>query len=758
MFPIRFPRKPIAGAVLAASLFVLAACGHLAGDASPPESSPAPTSTAGALPASPPPLVTFPAPVENTPLAPPEEGTWYAIDAVARSDEDVYRDFTLHLLRGKRSGDELFLQAAFEYQGDQQMFVLGGASPSDVLLVDAAGTTYSLRDADLFLISFDPNGERFWPGGGVSGNLVFPFPAGPPPYRLQFPEYESVEFTLEKSRPCDRLETLPPGEYEINQVLISSDETLAPVALRVDSLRVDGEGLTFRVAFVNTLRQGYDVWGIGGERDVILLDEDRNQYPPLAASETLATGISPDGGWSPGEALEGSLTFPLPEAPGTIRFVFLRYPALSLSFDRRGLREVAITSPTGGPPPPTPTPKASQTAYQALNEMLAQQARAIERGDEAAYLAPFAPELRDEQALIFRRMAEIPLETYALSVSPAEDLDEAESGVLQGVEIQGTYTLQGLPSDNPFRYLAEYDFVRQGDAWQITRLENETYTPFWFLGEVRVESTPHFLVFIRPEGAQEFGRMAAALETAYARLQDRGLPVEPYNVAFFTGPEENLRELTGIGGTRVLGLALAQYSIENDALRVTSRAFFINGEAFTDHADTLEAGEFETTILHEMVHLALAKTSRPFVPPWLSEGLAVYYAGQAPREQLRELPRWEDFETLSLSDLTQAERLGEYDVLGTQVGAEYLYSGAVVTYLAETYGEEAVLDFYRAYAEVPDAEVAESFTGMFADLFFDIHMSEMAVEKSTAFVPQYFGCTLEELDSRVKAWLRSLGG
>jgi hypothetical protein len=340
-----------------------------------------------------------------------------------------------------------------------------------------------------------------------------------------------------------------------------------------------------------------------------------------------------------------------------------------------------------------------------------------------------------------------------LELSPNEDLDGAEDGELDGVSVWGRYALAGIPEDNDFRYTAEYDLAQQGDSWQITAVEDDSFTPFWFLGDVVTDHSAHFIIFTRPDTEARISALKKELETAYDKLKARGLPLEPMNVAFFTGPDEDLYDLTGRGGTQLLGLALAQYSFEDNVVHVNSRAFFINGEAFAAHADDLAEDERASTITHEMVHLALSKESRPFMPPWLTEGLAVYYAEQCPPEQLRTLVEEGQLNQLSLEELTGARSLGEHDVLGQTVGYEYLYSGAVITYLTDKYGEDKVMDFYRAYAQVPDAELAEKFRGMFASILADTNMTQMAQEKTPELLQEHFGLTLEELDEAVKAWL-----
>jgi len=702
------------------------------------------------------PAPTLPPIPTDTPVALEGKGQWYEIDATSHSDNDVLNALTLHLLRAQRTDEGLLLRVAFEFQGDSEMSVIGGVSRRDIRLVDSSGNGYQLLDGDIGVTSFNPNGGSFLPGGGAAGNLLFPLPEGKQPYKLHFPTYEPIAFELKKKLKNMPLAELKQKTYEINQTLRSSDDTLAPIALRVDAIDVNKEDVTVHLAFVNTRHTGYDMWGPDGMNDAWLIDAERNQYTPIATSDNLATRIAPPDGWLPGQAHEGSITFPLPAAPGIIRFTFRYYPAITLTFDKKGLQDVAITSRTGGPPPPTPTPKPSQVAYQSINQMLNQQARAILDGDEDAYLAPFAPDLREEQRAIFRRMQQVPLNDYMLELDPNEDLDEAKDGLLTNISVWGRYALEGIPEDNDFRYTAAYDLTQQGHSWQITAVENDSFTPFWFLGDVVVNHSQHFILFTRPDTEARIASLKKELESAYDKLKARGLPLEPMNVAFFTGPDEGLYELTGRGGTRLLGLALAQYSFEGNVVHVNSRAFFINGEAFATHGDDLAEDERASTITHEMVHLALSKESRPFIPPWLSEGLAVYYAEQCPPRQLRTLVEEGRLNELSLMELTEANSLGEHDFFGETVGYEYLFSGAVVTWLAENFGEDQLMAFYRAYAQVPDAELAEKFTGMFAGLLADTHMSQMAVEKTPIFTQQYFDLSLEDLDAAVKTWLVDL--
>ncbi len=221
-------------------------------------------------------------------------------------------------------------------------------------------------------------------------------------------------------------------------------------------------------------------------------------------------------------------------------------------------------------------------------------------------------------------------------------------------------------------------------------------------------------------------------------------PIERSQRLIFSRPESE----------NELPLLADEYEFDAEGIHTNSRAFYINGQAFTRYAKDLSPEARPATILHELVHLALSKETMPFTPPWVSEGAAVYYAGQASPAKLRRLVDKGRLNEVFLADLTGARSLGEHDFWGKRVGFEYLYSGAVTSYLIETYGEETFLKFYRACAKVPVEDVADKVSGFFITSFgINASMVELAEEKTGELAQQFFGRTPEELDADVKAWL-----
>ncbi|MCU0494215.1 MAG: hypothetical protein MUD01_21710 [Chloroflexaceae bacterium] len=710
-------------------------------------------SRAAALPTS---AASTAAPATAAPATPaPIQGTqrFGFSDLESRSDQNALQRVVLVLRGAELTQDTLTLRVAFQNTSDEGFSLIGGATGQSARLTDNAGTEYEPSSVSKDLSgSINPEGG-FAPGSANVGTISFPRPSGEGPFTFRFPSFDPISFRLDTPLTAADTVTVATGSYQVNEGVRSSESALRQIELRVTDVKVSDDTLEFAVEFVNTdTRRGYDLMlGPKGE-DMRLLDAEGRQYKPTEVSESLRESIAPKDGWLPGQAYGGSFTFPRPEAMEELRLVFPLYDALSMRFDATGLAEARVTSATGGAPQPTATPTAEESLASSLNTLLKTQGDAVTSGQVDAFLNTFAPELRDEQRGIFERMRQMPFVSYTLELEPGTNLPGSDTSELRSIEVELRYTLRDINPNNVFLHTFRYDFVREGRDWRISEVNVDDLPPFWFNGDVVLRETPHFLLFGRPEASAELAEVEQEAETAYSTLQQRGFTLEPRYVAFFLNNLDDFAKVTDNYEPRVLGLAISRYQLTSDKVQAISRAFYINGGAFEQAQGT--SIDRQTTVTHELVHLALAEYSMPFTPPWVVEGMAVYYAEQLGPDQRQQQLGGDALNNVDLMKLTRASTLGEHDILGQQVGAEYIFSGEAVAYLITQFGEEKVLEFYQAYAAVPAGDIASkmpSFGTAFAN---KAAFADISEQQTKALLKQFFNLTLEELDAQVKAEIR----
>lgn len=659
----------------------------------------------------------------------------------------------LALLSAELSDQALALRVAFQNTSDSAFRLIGGLSGGDAVLVDAAGVEYKpTAVGETLKQRIEPEGG--WaPGSANAGTLSFPRPAGAAPYELRFPSFEAIAFELDT--PLAAAPELQPGDYKIGQNVSSDQSALARIELRVCSVKVTADRMIFDVAFANTGRQGYKLIRGPDAKEALLLDAENMAARPVEVSDAFKTSIAPEEGWQPGQEYSGTLSFRRPTVGPEVRFIFPTYDAVTIRFGGDGKAEARLTSAQGGPPRPTPTPEAGEVAFTQIQSLLAAQAEAIRTQQLDAYVQTLDPGIRDEQRRVAARIKDVPLISYTLQLAPDARLNQPESGALENVPVEVGYTLRGISPDNNFTHQMRYSFTRSGNSWQVKAITAEQNPPFWQTGDLIVRETQHFLIFARPEASAELPTLDKETQAAYDALTARGFTLEPRYVAFFAATKNDFAALTGGSSNRYLGFALARYGFVGDTITANSRAFYLNGEMFKSNSKEMAPDARQSTITHELVHLALARDTRPYTPPWLAEGAAVYFSGEATPEMRKQLVASNQLDNLKLRQLTTAGSLGEHDVLGTRVGPEYVYSGETVAYLQKKFGEAKLLEFYRSFAAVKAAEVRKqmpAFGGSFAANAVFAQLREKLTDQG---VQQFFGLTLDQLDEQVKAGLRA---
>lgn len=294
-------------------------------------------------------------PQPPAPTVPPGGRARFRIGQQSHTNQEVMQDLALVLHSAELSADELSLRIGFENITDRAFTLTGRFEKRHVVLLDAAGQTYEPLRISENLQDIGP-ADGFEPGEANVGHIVFPRPVGSEPYELRLSKFEPIQFRLDTPLPDEARVKVAPGDYPLNVTLHSSNEALARLELRVHSVRVEADRLTFSVGLVNASPQSYGLLAGPAAEDTWLRDAEGTQYKPIAVSEALQDAIAPENGWEPGQEHTGTLTFPLPEAISEVRFIFPLYSMLIIRFDETGVAEVRVASGSEDPLLATPEP------------------------------------------------------------------------------------------------------------------------------------------------------------------------------------------------------------------------------------------------------------------------------------------------------------------------------------------------------------------------------------------------------------------
>lgn len=675
----------------------------------------------------------------------------YLINQYTTSTRTELKHINLILYYATLTDEHLILHIGLRNNSDESAYVSAGFKGSDLRLVDAAGNEYEPVDLSANLQHLGPL-KGFIPGQANVGDVVFPLPQGSQPYELHLPLYEPLRFTLQQPMSLT-VQPVAEGTYPLSLDLYSSNRALVPIILRLDSVTLTDDEVIFSLAFVNTQQKAYYLGkGLAGY-DARLLDAEFAAYEPLRVSDNLIERIDPPNGWLPNQAHAGEIVFPRPQQIGELKFIFPLYAAATLRFAESGMISAAVTSASRDTPPPTVTPTPKQVVLRELESLLERQAGALITGDMNAYLATFTADLHQEQQTIFTRSRQMPLANYQLTISPSTVLidDEIERGRIENIAVNMRYQLRDTPTDNPFLFTLRYSFERRDGSWVVSKYDLDGTPPFWWTDDIIVQETPHFLVVSRPGAESTLATVAQECEQAYRDLQGAGLKLEERFVVYFTMEQDDFTTQTGLG-SRTLGAALSFYELSGEQLQTVGRAFYINGAAFTEQSEQSDPLERLVTIRHELVHLALARETRPFTPIWLVEGAAVYFANQLTPDVRRRLVEDGKLDSLSLEQLTGEESLGSYDLLGQNVAYEYVFSGETVRYLIDTYGSDSFWEFYRYFSNIPTDRFTDQLP-LFS-IGFGAPFGKISQELTPEALREVYGITVTDLDTAVKQRLR----
>ncbi len=714
---------------------------------------PLPTQTPAPLPTSP------PAPTSAPTAASQLTSQRYIVDGLSLSTRDILSSIALVVSSAEidATTNTLIFDVAFSNGSNDPINLTGSRiADGDWRLTDANGTTIAARRIDDQLSRMIPDGG-FAPGGSTVGRVVFDIPSGPQPYTLAFAsafDYAPMSLWVDHvDQRGDAASAIGTGTFGVGDALYSSQEALKPLRLVVEEVVVSAETVTFNVNFINPTRRGYTVRGVDGS-DAYLLGANGQQARPSAVSDSLLSTIAPPEGWQPYSDYRGTISFPRPADLSTARFIFNGFSPLTLTFDTNGLVSSAITSATGGAPPPPPAASLEDVTFDEIEALLASQAQALLAGNADLWAKGFSAEAQPIFADGLRRTAAVPLTEVTVTLSPSTSLreDQIASGVLSGIDAVMQFHLAEM-RENLFRHNVRYDFVRTDAGWQIRNLAFTNEAPFWWDVDLVQSESTHFLLFATSDAALELSSFAQEVETAWTAVNEQGIPLDDRYIAYYTATQQEFAEQAG-GSQLQLGVARSRYQIVDGDLTISNRIFYINGQAFADES-IAAINQRQVTVTHELLHLALGNLTRPFTPPWLTEGSAVYFSGDVSAEQRERLLASAIYNDIDLTALTRARSLGAHDFVGNRASAEYAYSGELVNYLVDTYGKIAVLNFYRSFDTVSGDLLIERIPSGATAVTLDAVMSDLAADVTPQLIETAFNTTLPELERAFRTWLES---
>ena len=521
-----------------------------------------------------------------------------------------------------------------------------------------------------------------------------------------------------------------------------------PIIMRLERANLAGDTLTLDLAFLNVGSRDLVSNGQVSGGDAVLV-ADGAPFTPRRVAASLAHDIAPGRTWVAGSANSGDLVFDRPHGDAAT----LRLPGFPpVQIDLTAGSAVALAE--DGAPLPSPTPDYAAQAIGEVRGLLGRVGRAVLAHDEKTLAAsvrrpveffglPDAPFAFTRQVPFHR----FEMDLFAPESTARIDMAGGTPAAVRDATIVAIYTFDDAPNEI-FRQVLSGDFARDGDGWRITRLTPDR-PPFWAVGLTGVTRWAHFLVFHRPD--QNIDALEDAAETAHIALKAQlGDLVDDVSIMIVADTRENFSRLAQQSGETFVGSARFDNLLTPTGIQTVSRALYINDAAF--EGGGVSNNRYQT-IQHELTHLALARWSRPWTPPWLIEGAAGVFAGEANFPALAAYLRQPNARQPRLADMTGLETLDQAPI---PLAVAYAYSTAAAETIVERAGQAKFLDLYRAFADVDMARVRQAAGGgatVSPERFRPLQRS-VADEA----LRRVLGMSLAELDAATEAHLhRQLG-
>lgn len=403
-----------------------------------------------------------------------------------------------------------------------------------------------------------------------------------------------------------------------------------------------------------------------------------------------------------------------------------------------------------GPRPPLRTPQGPASGAPApprvdpgLRRLLDRRARAVADDDRRAWLATLSgqadPSLRGAQAQAFTGLQRLPVTDLRYTVAGRPGQAAPGSGGAERVRVQGRYSLAGYWTAP--RTFEQVLTVRPSARARGSRLLDVADGPgerqVWQLPDLQVQRTAHVLLAGNVPHTQlrAYRRLTEQAVGDVATVWGGGWPgrvvvVVPRSAADF-------RALSGLptkpGRLGIADVAAVTVGPVAQGHPAGADEVVVNPGAYAE----LRPEGRRVVLLHEVTHVATRATTTAAVPLWLSEGFAEYVAWSTvdlPTEQVAP----ELLEQVRAGNgPTGLPGPGPFDSSAPDATRAYHEGWLYCRYLAERFGADRLVTFYRAAAAAPGHG----------------DRSSSASARSAAAAEQVFGLAQGRL---VRDWLRWL--
>jgi hypothetical protein len=395
-----------------------------------------------------------------------------------------------------------------------------------------------------------------------------------------------------------------------------------------------------------------------------------------------------------------------------------------ISLPHSGTQQVQYPGPgqpLGAITPAMPrTTTADPAKSSAVTDLLNRRADALLRRDERTFLDgldPAAdPDFIARQRTLFANLAGVQLDQWTYLVHADDPLDvsglaakePADELWAPGVDLH--YALHGgdlVPTSRGMGYL----FARHGGTWYLRsdtaldELGRHTWRGPWDFGPCQVTPTAQGIVLAHPGSEAMVARLVEELDSSVKAVSDLWGTDWSQRVALLlpdTLPEMQALVGPGFPVESVVAVAVAD-RVDVATHSVSGQRVVLNPAG----SRALSVASLRVVLRHEITHVAARAETVDGSPMWLLEGFADYVGYRESGITLAQ----------GAPDLAEAVKNGgptwlpedkDFRSKGKILDLAYQQAWSVARYVAEKYGENTLLGFYRKLAAAGSASAGET--------------------------------------------------